>query len=62
MKWEADALEQSFACTGDREVQSNLNNIRATIGKLQDQVKDLPLEAFGIKVSLLHQSRVNAQC
>jgi hypothetical protein len=57
MKREADALEESLALTGDREVQKDLKNIRVTIGKLQDQVKDLPLEAFGIKVSLLHQPR-----
>ena len=62
MQQEAVALEESFARTGDREAQTNLENIRATIGKLQDQVKDLKLRlslpkrllrVFGIKVSLL---------
>ena len=61
MQQEAVALEESFARTGDREVQTNLENIRATIGKLQDQVKDLKvrlslskrfLKVFRIKVSL----------
>ena len=64
MQKEAVALEQSFARTGDREAQTNLENIHATIGKLQDQLKDLRLrlslpkrflKIFGIKVSLLHQ-------
>jgi hypothetical protein len=64
MQQEAVALEESFARTGDREAQINLDNIHATIGKLQDQVKDLKVElslskrflkVFGIKVSLLHQ-------
>ena len=64
MQKEAVALEESFAQTGDREAQTNLENIHATIGKLQDQVKDLRLrlslpkrflKIFGIKVSLLHQ-------
>ena len=65
MQQEAVALEESFARNGDREAQTNLENIRATIGKLQDQVKDLKvrislqvrfLRMFGIiKVSLLRQ-------
>jgi hypothetical protein len=66
MQKEAVALEESFARTGDREAQTNLENIQATIGKLQDQVKDLRLRlslpkrflkmlGFGVKVSLLHQ-------
>ena len=61
MQQEAVALEESFAHTGDREAQTNLENIRATIGKLQDQVKDLKvrlslpkrlLRVFSMKVSL----------
>ena len=64
MQKEAVALEQSFARTGDHEAQTNLENIHATIGKLQDQVKDLRLrlslpkrflKMFGMKVSLLRQ-------
>jgi len=64
MQREAVALEESFARTGDREAQTNLENIHVTIVKLQDQVKDLRLrlslpkrllKMFGIKVSLSHQ-------
>ena len=64
MQKEAFALEESFARTGDREAQANLEYTRATIGKLQDQVKDLRirlslpkrlLKMFGIKVGLSHQ-------
>ena len=65
MQEDAAVLEESFARTGDREAQANLDNIRTTIGKLQDQVKDLKitlslpkrfLKMFGIKVRLLHQT------
>ena len=61
---EAVALEESFADTGDQEAQRNLENIRTTIGKLQNQVKDLKvklslpkrfLKMLGGTVSLLYQ-------
>jgi len=64
MQKEAVALEESLALTGDHEAQTNLEKTRATIGKLQDQVKalrvslSLPmrlLKMIGIRVSPLHQ-------
>jgi len=68
---EVVALEKSFARTGNREAQTDLKNARATRRKLQNQVKNLRirlslpkrfLRTFGIKASLFHQPRTNAQC
>jgi hypothetical protein len=64
MQQEAITLEESFARTGDREAKTNLENIHATIRKLQDQVQDLKVRLslpqrffrmFGRKVNLLRQ-------
>ena len=71
MQEEAVAVEESFARTGDREAQTNLENIRTNITKLQDQLKDLKiklalskrfLKVFGIGVSLYANHGVNTQC
>jgi len=62
------ALEKSFA---RRKAQTDLKNARATRRKLRNRVKDLRirlslpkrfLRTFGIKASLFHQPRTNAQC
>ncbi|KIM39591.1 hypothetical protein M413DRAFT_74822, partial [Hebeloma cylindrosporum] len=66
MQQEAVMLEESVARTGDHEAKTNLANIHATIGILQDQVKDLKVRIsfqerffrmFGIRVGLLHPLR-----
>ena len=71
MQEEAVALEESFARTGDPEGETNLENVRETIDKLQDQVKDLQvrlslpkrfLKTFGIKVGPFANHEVDAQC
>ena len=59
---EAVALE-ALASTGDRRAQEELKNLRATIGKLQNQAKDHGvrlslskrfLRVFSVAVSILH--------